>query len=210
MRNWSKGRTSLIILLLIGLQNVGFLLESASAQDPRVKYSKVRVYATGNEDILSLNEAGLAFDHRIQGANYSDVVFNDWEIDRLKKTGVSYEILVDNLEAEYQSRPKPSQADLDALQAQMKQKYGVQGFGFGSMGGYYTFNEIVADLDEMVSLFPNLITVKQSIGTTIEGRDIWMVKISDNPNVNENEEEVLYTARATGHGLCDVLYVVLA
>jgi len=194
MRNWNKGCTSFIVLLLIGLLNVGFLLESASSQDLTVKYSKVRVYANSNEDVLSMNKAGLAFDHVIARANYFDVVFNDWEMDRLKKTGVSFEILVNDLEAEYQSRPKLSQADLSAVEAQMKKKYGVQGFGFGSMGGYYTFNEIVAELDEMVSLFPNLITVKQSIGTTIEGRDIWMVKISDNPNVNESEEEVLYTA----------------
>ncbi|MCH7681656.1 T9SS type A sorting domain-containing protein [candidate division KSB1 bacterium] len=194
MRNWNKGCTSLIILLLITFLNLGFLSGSVLSQELSAKYSKVRVYATGNEDILSMNKAGLAIDHIISGTNYFDVVFNDLEMDLLKKTGVSFEVLVNDLEAEYQSRPKLSRADLGALEAQMKKKYGLQGFGFGSMGGYYTFNEIVAELDEMVALFPNLITVKQSIGTTIEGRDIWMVKISDNPNVNESEEEVLYTA----------------
>jgi len=66
MRNWNKGCTSFIMLLLIALLNFGFLLESASSREIPVKYSKVRVYANSNEDILSLNEAGLAFEHALR------------------------------------------------------------------------------------------------------------------------------------------------
>jgi murein tripeptide amidase MpaA len=43
-------------------------------------------------------------------------------------------------------------------------------------------------------LYPNLITPKWSLGTTHEGRQIWAVKISDNPNVNENEPQVFFDA----------------
>ena len=46
----------------------------------------------------------------------------------------------------------------------------------------------------MYNLFPTLISQKFSVGTTIEGRPIYMVKISDNPTVSENEPQVLYTA----------------
>lgn len=49
----------------------------------------------------------------------------------------------------------------------------------------------------MASLYPNLITVKQPLSntlTTVEGRPIYYVKISDNPNLSEPEPEVLYTA----------------
>jgi len=62
------------------------------------------------------------------------------------------------------------------------------------MGGHATYDEIVAHLDTMAMLYPNLITNKITIGQSIEGRELWMVKISDNPNVNEEESEVLYTA----------------
>ena len=65
----------------------------------------------------------------------------------------------------------------------------MQGFGYGSMGGFYTFDEVVAQLIRCDYLYPNLITVKDSIGSTIEGRTIWAVKISDNPDVKENEPE---------------------
>lgn len=194
MKNPTMGSTNLMLLVFVAVLNFVLALESATGQEVPVKYNKVRIYVNSNEDVLSLSAAGLIFDHIIAQANYFDVVLNDWEMDILEGTGVAYEILMDDIEAKYRSGPKLSRVELDLLEAEMKQKYGVQGFGFGSMGGYYTFNEIVADLDEMVSLFPNLITAKQSVGTSIEGRDIWMVKISDNPNVNESEEEVLYTA----------------
>lgn len=70
----------------------------------------------------------------------------------------------------------------------------VSGFGFGSMGGFYTLAEVLTELDNMKVLFPNLITTKVSIGNTIESRPMYMVKISDNPDIDENEPEVLYTA----------------
>ena len=77
---------------------------------------------------------------------------------------------------------------------QIEYDYGVTGFGFGSMGGYYTLAEVIEELDSMKLLFPNLLSTKLSIGTSIEGRPIYMVKISNNPNVNEDEPELLYTA----------------
>jgi murein tripeptide amidase MpaA len=52
------------------------------------------------------------------------------------------------------------------------------------MGGYYTFNEIEEHLDEFHTNYPELITEKISLGQTLEGRDIWMVKVSDNPNIS--------------------------
>jgi hypothetical protein len=75
-----------------------------------------------------------------------------------------------------------------------KMELNVSGFGFGSMGGFYTLAEVNAELDSMKLLYPNLITSKVSIGNSIESRPIYMVKISDNPEIDENEPEVLYTA----------------
>jgi len=94
----------------------------------------VNHYFTSKLDILSLNEAGLVFDHIDYQETYFDVVLNNWEVELLKKISPSYEILVDDLEAEYRSRPKLTQADLEALEMEMKRKYGIQGFNFGSVG----------------------------------------------------------------------------
>jgi hypothetical protein len=80
------------------------------------------------------------------------------------------------------------------LQQDMKRKFSISGFEYGSMGGYYTFDEVVSELDSMRLLYPQLISEKQSIGLSNEDRHIWHVKISDNADVDEEEAEVLYTA----------------
>ncbi|MCU0415119.1 MAG: immune inhibitor A, partial [Ignavibacteriaceae bacterium] len=108
--------------------------------------------------------------------------------------GLNYEILIDDWKAYYHSLPKLTDAEKDKVKMESERDFGVTGFGYGSMGGYYTLAEIEADLDEMYQLFPNLITQKFSIGTSIEGKTIWAVKISDNPNLNESEPAVGFDA----------------
>ena len=61
-------------------------------------------------------------------------------------------------------------------------------------GAYHTYTEAIAAMDALVAAHPALITAKQSIGTTIEGRPIWIYKISDNPNVDEDEPEIFFNA----------------
>ena len=65
------------------------------------------------------------------------------------------------------------------------------------MGGYQTLPELYETLDDMHDKFPNIITARMPISDTIvthEGRQIFYVKISDNPNMDEDEPEVLYTS----------------
>ncbi len=107
---------------------------------------------------------------------------------------MNYEILINDWKAYYHSLPKLTEAEKEMVKIKSAQDFGVTGFGFGSMGGYYTLAEIEADLDEMFQLYPSLITQKFSIGTSIEGRTIWAVKISDNPNISENEPAVGFDA----------------
>lgn len=71
---------------------------------------------------------------------------------------------------------------------------GPPSYGQGAMGGYYTFAEIVNVIDHYVATFPSIVSQKQAIGTTHEGRTIWAFKISDNPNATENEPRVLFDA----------------
>jgi hypothetical protein len=62
-----------------------------------------------------------------------------------------------------------------------------------TMGGFLTFSEGVAKLDSFHTAFPSITTAKFSIGTTVQGDTMWAIKISDNPNVDENEPEILFT-----------------
>jgi hypothetical protein len=65
---------------------------------------------------------------------------------------------------------------------------------YDGMGGYKTLSEIYAYLDIMIAAHPDIMSDKMSIGNTIEGRDIWAVKISDNPDVDEDEPEVFFNS----------------
>lgn len=60
------------------------------------------------------------------------------------------------------------------------------------MGGYKTLAEINEALDTIIAQHSSIVSPKFSIGTTIEGRDIWAVKISDNPADDEAEPEMLF------------------
>ena len=70
---------------------------------------------------------------------------------------------------------------------------------------------MIANLDAMAAKYPDLITIKAPIDgiMTHENRPIYWIKISDNPNVDEVEPEVLYTAlhhaREPG-GLSSLIY----
>jgi hypothetical protein len=89
----------------------------------------------------------------------------------LTALGFAVEIVVPNLESFYASRLH-SRSDF---------------------GLYHTYTEAIAAMDALMAAHPTIMT-KQSIGTTLEGRSIWVYKISDNPGTDEDEPEVFFNA----------------
>ena len=61
---------------------------------------------------------------------------------------------------------------------------------FRRVQGYHDYAEMVGDIDAVIAAHPTIVSKKQ-IGTSYEGRPIWIVKISDNVEKDENEPEVL-------------------
>ncbi len=174
------------MFIVLILQLPGF------AQQP--VYKDVKVYITAASDIEKLQEAGMGLDHIKLRPGYFRAVLDSRQMEILRSSGLRYEVLVENLAAAIRQRPQLSPSQRKALEREMQKKYNITGFEFGSLNGYYTFNEVVAELDSMRLMYPNLVSEKQSIGQSFEGRDIWMVRISDNPDVDEGEPEILYTA----------------
>ncbi len=157
---------------------------SLSAQN----YKKVNIHLNDSKDIETLINAGLQFDHYSTAKDNTIQVFvSDDEFDALQKTGFQYEVLIEDWFSFYENIPKLSIIEKQTSLLNSKSDYNVTGFGYGSMGGYYTYSEIVASLDSMIAHYPNIISQKYSIGTSHEGRTLWAVKISDNPNIQENE-----------------------
>ncbi len=60
-----------------------------------------------------------------------------------------------------------------------------------SQSRYHNYAEMVAELKQTVADHPTIVK-RFSIGKSHQGRDIWVAKISDNVNVNEDEPEVLF------------------
>ncbi|MCD6098737.1 T9SS type A sorting domain-containing protein [bacterium] len=128
--------------------------------------SLVRVYTT---DVQILSHLDVA---SVRPGAYADVVL--WEKDKeyLLSTGVDYKLLIDDLPGYYASRLDPTL----------------------SMGGYHTYSEAVAWLDSIYNEHPDIVLPPESIGYSCEGRAVYMIKISDNPTVDEDEPELLYDA----------------
>ena len=158
------------------------------------RYSAIRLPAADGALFHRLAAAGVGLDHtqRIKTAAgpVLHTVVSAADRARLDAAGIVYSVEVNDLAAAYDARPQPSAARLAAAEARKS----VDGFGYGSMGGFYTLAEVEAKLDEMAADYPELITPKVSIGQTHEGRDVWQVWISDHPALDEGEPEVLYTA----------------
>jgi len=79
------------------------------------------------------------------------------------------------------------QRDLESFYAARDGK----GIGFGA---FHTYSETMDQLDALHAAYPTVTTAKYAIGTTSEGRTVWALKVSDNPDVEESEPEVLFDA----------------
>ncbi|MBK6766332.1 MAG: hypothetical protein IPG71_08445 [bacterium] len=85
----------------------------------------------------------------------------------------------------------------DVIEPDLEEFYARRAREAGSlddMGGYKTHSEIVAALDTIHANHPSITTTRFAVGTTIEGRNIECIKISDNPDVDEDEIELLYNS----------------
>lgn len=174
-----------------------------NAQD----YSRLKVFAN-EEQLYKLGNLGVAVDHgmRKEGTFFiSD--FSSAERAIMDQYEFNYEVLIEDVEQYYidiLNNPEKEQGGLKNTicsntsggTSSYANPIAPTNFNLGTMGGYLKYNEMLAELDAMVQQYPNLITAKAPISTflTHENRPIYHVKISDNPNVNENEPKALYTA----------------
>jgi hypothetical protein len=67
----------------------------------------------------------------------------------------------------------------------------------GARAGYHSHNELTADLQAIAAAYPGICTL-QNAGDSVQGRELWFMKISDNVNVEEDEPEFRYIS--TMHG----------
>ncbi len=162
----------------------------AAAQDggPADPYRRVVVDVTGAT-------AGVAHELDLDVVAFTwdgsglVLVAQDRDLAALDEAGLPYRIEIPDLEAWYASRLQPSPVALGAVGGSI-----TPPFAQGDIGGYHSYAEIGAILDQLAAQYPQYVAPKVSLGLTIEGRDIWAQKISDNPLVDEAEPEVRFDA----------------
>jgi len=154
----------LLLLVLFVCLAVGAMAASDE------QYRQIRVTYETPADIDRLLQLGL--DVVWRGDTYVDIIVNETEYARFQSEGITGEVIHESVVDFYRTRLLTEKA----------------------MGGYKTLSEIYAYLDTIIAANPDIVSPRQSIGQTIEGRDMWAVKISDNPTVDEDEPEVLFTA----------------
>lgn len=178
---------------------------SAGAQTNTPAYSRAKVFFDDDHTFLDLVELGIDGTHgrRDRTRAWYETDFSAEELQAIRAKGFMVNITIDDVQKYYQdqnlvdSEAKRSFSPTTGCASKVPLYPKPTNFNLGSMGGYFTYQEILDNLDQMRTLYPNLITVKTVINPndlSIEGRPIYYVRISDNPDVDENEPEALFTA----------------
>ena len=192
-----------------------FLFSIFSLGIAQSQYQRVSVIVT-QEDVVQIQKEGISLECSFHDKNGElSLEVTTEEVNQLKALGLNPKVLIEDMGTFYAQRLNTPHPQIDRNK---DREYSIpEDWDYGSMGGYLTLEEIYDHLDNMAAKYPNLISVKEQIGDieTHEGRPLYWVKISDNPNVDEDEPEILYNAAhhareaITPHVLIYYMYYLL-
>jgi len=174
-----------------------------SVKETPIMYHRARIYYDGPKGILLLANQGLAVDHgKHKFGVYIESDFSENDIQKAKMLGMKVEIQIEDVKKFYVEQNKgidkstPSEKNASCSGSSSVSYPVPANYNHGSMGGFLTLTELYQELDDMAALYPNLISVKAPVSTflTHENRPLYWMRMSDNPNSDEAEPEVLYTA----------------
>jgi hypothetical protein len=182
-------------VVLVCLALTGPALPIAAQQAPSAEPDNTArlVVVSGELPLTAADVAGFDIVDVNDSKTAVTVIAWDQDLLLLESRGLSYDIIERDLAAFYESQLATPE-ELASMAAANDGASLTPAFAQGSMGGYYTYTEVESILDQLAAQYPNIITPKQSLGLSIEGRNLWAVKISDNPGIEENEPEVRFDA----------------
>jgi carboxypeptidase T len=153
------------VCLAFGLMILLLAPSGAPAQEP---YQEVRLPITSPDDLHRLL-ANPQLELMGLGDGEVRLLSRPSTTRALRERGLPIEVLHENLEEFYSSR----QAKTDG--------YGV----------WHTYEETLEELGDLHDRYPEITSAPFSIGQSGEGRDLWAITISDHPERDEGEPEVL-------------------
>ena len=159
-------------LILLGL--CATALAQAPTRDPG-RLAEIRW--TGRSQLLELTNRGFIIDHPHNGT--AEIWLTPAQFDTLTSEG-------------WNVRWIPDQAA--EMWKYLRTKYAGTG---RTLGAYHDYDGLTSALLSLATQYPDLCRLS-SIGESVQGRDLWVMKITDNPDTEEAEPEVRYTS--TMHG----------
>lgn len=159
-------------------------------------FSRVTFPIDDQQTRKDLAKAGLDLTHgHGKLTSFFTTVVQDFELARLDEAGIRYTIDIPDLSAHRKEATHPSRGGLLDCQDDFYDVTVPRNFELGNIGGFYSLPEVLDQLDVMQFLYPNLISIRKPIGTfkTWKNNNLFWVRISDQPETNEEEPEILYT-----------------
>ncbi len=166
----------------------------------RTLYHRIKTNITARE-LDNLRKKGVDLVHFEDTGIGLVAELPEEQIELIKLNGFNVEYLLYDLESNYAAVNRITDS---IYRASLQNNTGIQNrlssvstpvnFQLGSMGGFPTYAEINDALDSMKSKYPALVAAKISIGNSLEGRPIYMIRVSDNAETDENESELLLTS----------------
>jgi PKD repeat protein len=163
-----KSLTTLTKALLLLALTSIFSLFSV-AQGWRDGEMEINVKLQQKQDAKTLHELGLIGDIYMEHAL---MYVTPAELERVKAAGLKYEITKENLNEYYKDF-------------------------WETRDQYHTYQEIIAVMDSLANALPDLV-MKVNYGTSVGGRELSALKISDNVNLNEPEPEIGFDGNIHG------------
>ncbi len=159
--------------------------------------SVAQVYTPTLDSFLALESFPVGFEESGR-ADWSQIVCSPATLLELKHSGFEVEVLIDDLDAWVKERrkdaekmvaePTPSDVDLDH---------------------YLTHQEMGIFLNDLAADYPDLMSV-EVVGESVLGRDLYLVKISDNVATNEAETGIFYEGTIHGDELAGYIWALKA
>jgi carboxypeptidase T len=171
------------------------LLLSTSQLFSQEHYSRVRIPLEITE-VQQIQALGIDLGNgSYKPGVYVEAEISAYDMQLLQNEGIAFEVLIEDMTAWYQARIEATKDY--KLVRNLNERYPIpENWELGSMGGFYTYDQIIDKLDFMAEQWPDLISARQPISETysVQGYPIWWVRISDNPEEQQDKPRVLYTS----------------
>lgn len=134
-----------------------------------------------------MQETGFNRDHK-KDPNFA---FGYIETKRFDRLNGSLRTNLAPIEARAWSQGRVNPRSLEVIDQVMDDPIGAQA------EGYHTFESLTQELQSIAQRYPNLVKL-ESAGKSVQGRDLWYVRLSDNISIDSHRPKLIYSS--TMHG----------